>query len=47
MNPEQVRGEPLDARSYIFSFGVVLFEMVTGKRAFDRETSAETMVAIL
>src|ERR1700678_2034249 len=47
MSPEQVRGEASDARSDIFSFGAVLYEMLTGKRAFKRETSAETMTAIL
>src|ERR1022692_1228998 len=47
MSPEQVRGEPSDPRSDIFSFGAVLYEMLTGKRAFKRETSAETMTAIL
>jgi serine/threonine protein kinase/Tol biopolymer transport system component len=47
MSPEQVRGEPLDPRSDIFSFGSVLYEMLTGRRAFKRETSAETMTAIL
>ncbi|MGB8781793.1 MAG: protein kinase [Terriglobales bacterium] len=47
MSPEQVRGEPCDGRSDIFSFGAVLYEMLTGKRAFKRETSAETMTAIL
>jgi Tol biopolymer transport system component len=47
MSPEQVRGEPTDSRSDIFSFGAVLYEMLTGKRAFKRETSAETMTAIL
>lgn len=47
MSPEQVRGEPTDARSDIFSFGAVLYEMLTGKRGFKRETSAETMTAIL
>jgi Tol biopolymer transport system component len=47
MSPEQVRGEPIDARSDIFGFGAVLYEMLTGKRAFKRETSAETMAAIL
>jgi Tol biopolymer transport system component len=47
MSPEQVRGEPSYARSDIFSFGAVLYEMLTGKRAFKRQTSAETMTAIL
>jgi Tol biopolymer transport system component len=47
MSPEQVRGEPCDARSDIFSFGAVLYEMLTGQRAFKRESSAETMTAIL
>ena len=47
MSPEQVRGEAIDPRSDIFGFGAVLHEMLTGKRAFKRETSAETMTAIL
>jgi serine/threonine protein kinase len=47
MSPEQVRGQAVDARSDLFSFGCVLYEMVTGRRAFQRETGAETMTAIL
>src|SRR5271168_135640 len=47
MSPEQVKGEPGETRSDIFSFGAVLYEMLTGKRAFKRDTSAETMTAIL
>ncbi len=47
MSPEQVRGEPIDPRSDIFSFGAVFYEMLTGERAFKRDTSAETMAAIL
>ncbi len=47
MSPEQAGGQQQDFRSDQFSFGVVLYEMVTGKRAFKRETAAETLVAIL
>jgi hypothetical protein len=47
MSPEQVRGEQIDHRSDIFSFGSILHEMITGKRAFHRQTMAETMAAIL
>ena len=47
MSPEQVRGDVSDARSDIFSFGTVLYEMLTAQRAFKRETSAETMTAVL
>ena len=47
MAPEQVRGHPADQRSDIFSFGAVLYEMLTGDRAFRGESSVETMNAIL
>jgi eukaryotic-like serine/threonine-protein kinase len=47
MSPEQVRGVAVDARSDIFSFGAILYEMVSGKRAFHRGTAADTMSAIL
>ncbi len=47
MSPEQVKGLPVDQRSDLFSLGVVLYEMVTGKQAFGRDSTAETMAAIL
>ena len=47
MSPEQVRGEVLDARTDIFSFGAVLYEMATGRQAFPGETAAEVQQAIL
>jgi hypothetical protein len=47
MSPEQVRGEAVDHRSDIFSFGAVLYEMLAGRRAFGRETATESMTAIL
>jgi serine/threonine protein kinase/Tol biopolymer transport system component len=46
MSPEQVRGKPADARSDIFSFGSVLYEMLSGERAFRGDSAAETMAAI-
>jgi serine/threonine protein kinase/WD40 repeat protein len=47
MSPEQVRGEPAETTSDIFSFGAVLYEMLSGNRAFKRDTAAETMAAIV
>jgi len=47
MSPEQVRGAAVDHRSDIFAFGAILFEMLSGQRAFKRDTAAETMTAIL
>jgi Tol biopolymer transport system component len=47
MSPEQVRGQTVDHRTDIFSFGCVLYEMLSGKRAFTGDTAADTMTAIL
>src|SRR5262249_54722973 len=47
MSPEQVRGHPADPRSDIFSFGAVLYEMLSGRRAFQGDSAVETMSAIL
>jgi eukaryotic-like serine/threonine-protein kinase len=47
MAPEQVRGRPADFRSDIFSFGAILYEMLSGKHAFRRDSTADTMSAIL
>src|SRR2546427_2004281 len=47
MSPEQVRREKLDARTDLFSFGLVLYEMATGQQAFKAETAEEVRDAIL
>ncbi|HKA37599.1 MAG TPA: protein kinase [Thermoanaerobaculia bacterium] len=47
MSPEQLRGQPVDHRSDIFSFGAVLYEMLADRKAFRRDSPAETMAAVL
>jgi len=47
MSPEQVRAIPVDYRSDVFSFGAILYEMLSGSRAFRGDTTADTMFAIL
>ena len=47
MSPEQLRGWPVDHRSDIFSFGAIAYEMITGARAFSRDTEVDTITAVL
>ncbi len=47
MSPEQIKGKPADPRSDIFAFGAILYEMLSGKRAFHADSAGETMAAIL
>jgi serine/threonine protein kinase len=46
MSPQQVRARPVDARSDIFSLGSILYEILTGQKAFRGDSAAETMAAI-
>ena len=47
MSPEQVRGLPVDHRSDLFSFGTILYEMLSGRKAFKKDTASDTIAAIL
>ena len=47
MSPEQAQGKPVDSRSDIFAFGCVLYEMLTGRQAFQKDNAIATLAAIL
>ena len=47
MSPEQARGKPVDERADIWAFATVLYEMLTGRKAFEGETVSDTLAAIL
>ena len=47
MSPEQARGKPVDKRSDIWAFGCVLFETLSGRRTFDRETVTDILAAVI
>jgi serine/threonine protein kinase len=47
MSPERLRGKPVDQRTDIFSFGTVLYEMLSGRKAFQKDSTADTISAIL